>query len=94
MLSKLLNFKTLIQDKLHGYNLCILSTKLRSNDGKATLVVNHLTHHELQLNIDIVDNRNINSKHLILKGFHLNESWSQCLAINFKDILRNFCEKM
>ena len=71
------------QDKLHDYNLCILSTKLRSDDGKATLTVNHFTHHELQLNIYIVDNGNINSKHLIQKGFHLNESWSRCLAINF-----------
>ena len=50
---------------------------------RATLTVNQLTNHLLQLNIDIDDNRNIVSKQLSRKGLHLNESGSRHLAINF-----------
>ena len=47
--------------------------------------------HLLQINTDIVDNRNIISKHLSRKGLRLNESGSRCLAINFLE--SNIAEK-
>ena len=71
----------------------ISTPTLRSDIGKATLTVNQLTNHLLQLSIDIIDNRNITSKYLSRKGLHLNESGSRRLAINFLELLRSF-EKM
>ena len=46
--------------------------------------------HLLQINTDIVDNRNIISKHLSRKGLRLNESGSGCLAINFLERIKKF----
>ena len=68
----------------------ILTPTLRLDNGKATLMVNQITNHLLQLNIDIVDNRNIISKHLSRKGLHLNESDSRRLAINFLERIKKF----
>ena len=68
----------------------ILTPTLRSDNGKATLTVNQLTNHLLQLNIDIVDNRNIVSKHLGREGLHLNGSGSCRLAINFLERIKKF----
>ena len=36
--------------------------------------------HLLDLNIDVIDNRNIKYKHLNRKGLHLNDSGSEILA--------------
>ena len=93
ILNKRPNFKSLIQEKLPGCKVFISTPALGSDNGKATLTVNQLTNHLIQLNIDIVDNRNIISKHLARKGFHLNESGSNRLAIKFLERLKNF-EKM
>ena len=68
----------------------ISTPTLRSDNGNATLTVNQLTNHLLQLNIDIVDNRNITSKHLSRKGLHLNESGSRSLAINCLERIKKF----
>ena len=87
ILDKLLNLKSLIQEKARDCKVYILTPTLGSGEGKATLTVNQLTNHLLQLNIDIVDNRNIISKHLSQKGLHLNESGSRRLAINFLELL-------
>ena len=84
ILTNLLKFKSLIQEKLPDCEVFISTPTLGSDNGKATLMVNQLTNHLLQLlNIDIVHNRNIISKHLSRKGLHLNESGSRRLAINF-----------
>ena len=90
ILNKLLNFKSLIQEKLPDCKVFISTPTLRSDNGKATLTVNQLTNHLLQLNIDIVDNRNIISKHLSRKGLHLNESLSRRLATNFLERIKKF----
>ena len=82
-MNKLLNFKSLIQKKFPDCKVFISTPRRRSDNGKTTLTVNQLTNHLLQLNIDIVDNKNIISKHLSRKGLHLNESRSRRLAINF-----------
>ena len=92
ILNKLLNFKSLIQEKLSDWKVFISTPTLRSDNGKATLTVNQLTNHLLQLNIDIVDNRNIISKHLSRKGLHLNESGSRHLAIHFLERIKKFCK--
>ena len=89
-MDKLLNFKSLIQEKLIDCKVFISTPALRSDNGKATLTANQLTNHLLQLNIDIVGNRNIISKRLSRKGLHLNESGSRHLAINFLERVKKF----
>ena len=90
ILNKLLNFKSLIQENLPDCKVFISTPTLPSDNGKATLLVNQLTNHPLQLNIDIADNRNIISKHLSRKGLHLPESGSHRLAINVLEHLKKF----
>ena len=90
ILRKFLNFKSLIQKKLPDCKVYILTPTLPSNNGKATLTVNQLTNHLLQLNIDMVNNRNIISKHLSQKRLHLNESGSQRLVITFLERIKKF----
>ena len=88
ILDKLLNLKSLIQEKARDCKVYILTPTLGSGEGKATLTVNQLTNHLLQLNIDIIDNRNIMTKHLNRKGPHLNEAGSRRLAINFLELIK------
>ena len=90
ILNILLNFKTLIQERLPDCNVYILTPKLRSDNRKVTFTVNQLINHLLPINIDIVDNRNITSKHLSQNVLHLNESGSQLLAIIFLERVQNF----
>ena len=90
ILNKLLNFKSLIQEKLPDCKVFISTPALRSDSGKATLTVNQLNNHLLQLDIDTVDNRNIISKYLNRKGLHLNESMSRPLAITFLEHIKKF----
>ena len=90
ILNKLLHFKSPIQEKLTHCKLFILIPTLRSYNGKTTLTVNQLTNQLLQLNIDIVDNRDIISKHLSTKGLHSNVSGSRRLAINFLERIKKF----
>ena len=80
-MNKLLNFKALIQEKLPDCKVFVSTPELRSDNRKATLNVNQLTNHQLQLNIDIADN--IIRKHFSRNGLYLNESGSRRLAINF-----------
>ena len=82
-MNKLLNFKALIQEKLPDCKVFVSTLKLRSDNRKATLNVNQLANHQLQLNIDISDNRNIIRKHFSRNGLYLTESGSRRLAINF-----------
>ena len=88
ILNKLLNFKSLIQEKLPDCKVFISTPTQHSDNGKATLTVNQLTKHLLQINIDIADNRNIISKHLSRIGLHLNQSGSRRLAINFLERIK------
>ena len=83
IINKLLNFKALIQEKLPDCKVFVSTPKLHSYNRNATLNVNQLTNHQLQLTIDIVDNRNIIKKHFSRNGLYLNESGSRRLAINF-----------
>ena len=89
-MNKLLNFKSLIQEKLPDCKIFISTSTQCSDKVKATLTVYQLTNHLLQLNIDIADNRNIINKHFSRKGLHLNESGSRRLAINLLERIKKF----
>ena len=88
ILNKVLKLKTMMKEKLPHYNVLISVPTLRLDDGKATLTISQLTNHLLELNIPLINNKNITSKHLSKKGLHLNGSGTRRLARNFLDTLK------
>ena len=70
ILDNLLSLKSFTTNNLPKCNIVISTPTLRTNNGKA---VNKLNNHLLQLDIDIIDNRNINARNLSKKGLHLNQ---------------------
>ena len=79
----LFKLKALVNKKLPQCKVWLSTPTLRTDNGKATLTVSQLVNHLLNLNIDVIDNRNIKSRHLSRKGLDLNDSGSKLLAINF-----------
>ena len=63
---------------------------LRTDNRKDTWAVSQLVNHLLNLNIDVIDNRNIKNRHLSRKGLHLNGSGSTLLARNFSEKMKLF----
>ena len=66
---------------------------LRSDNRKAALTNHHICNLLEELNIDIVKNRNIGSKHLGGKGLHLNPHGTARLALNLKATIRKLWSK-
>ena len=89
ILDKLLKLKTLIEETLPETEVTFLTLTVRSDNGKAALTVINICDHSLDLNMDILDNRNITIKHLARKGLHLNKAGSTRLAKNIHK-LRKF----
>ena len=87
---KLLKLKTLIKETLPETEVTFSTPTIRSDNGKAALTVRNLCDHLLDLNMDILDNRNITSKHLGRKGLHLNKAGSTHLPKNIIHKLRKF----
>ena len=82
ILDKLLKLKTLIKETLPETEVTFSTPTIRSDNGKAALTVRNLCDHLLDLNMVILDNRKITSKHLGRKGLHLNKAGSTHLAKN------------
>ena len=82
ILHKLLKLKTVIKETLPETEVTFSTPTIRSDNGKAALTVRNLCDHLLDLNVDILDNRNVTSKHLGRKGLHLNKAGSTRLAKN------------
>ena len=72
ILDNLITLKSFATDKLPNCKFVISTPTLRTDDGKAALKVSHLTNHFLQLDIGIIDNRNINARNLGNIAWHLN----------------------
>ena len=51
-----------------------MTPTVKSADGKVGLTVSQLTNHLHQSKADIADNTNITSRHILMKGLHLNFS--------------------
>ena len=85
-----ITLKSFITDKLHNCKVVISTPTLRTDDGKAALTVSQLTNHLLELDIDIIDNRNINSRNLGNKGLHLNPTGTSRLAKNILSSIKSF----
>ena len=79
----LLKLKALVNEKLPQCKDWLSTPTLRTDNGKATLTVSQLVNHLLNLNIDVIDNRNIKSRNISRKGLYLNDSKSKLLARNF-----------
>ena len=90
ILDKLLKLETLIKKTLPETEVTFSTPTIRSDNGKAARTVRNLCGHLLDLNMDILDNRNITSKHLGRKGLHLNKAGSARLAKNIIHKLRKF----
>ena len=97
ILDKLLKLKTLIKESLPETGVTFSTPNIRLDNGKAVLTVRHLCDHLVDLNMDIVDNRNITGKHLVRKGLHLNkaDSTQKILFTSYRNLdclsLRKTC---
>ena len=88
ILNNLITFQSFITDKLSNCKVVISSPTFRTDDGKAAL--SQFANHLLQLDIDIIDNRNINARNLGNKGLHLNPTCTSRLAKNHLSSLKSF----
>ena len=93
ILDKLLRLKSTILDARKYWEVIISQLNLCSDNGKAALTNHHLCKLLEELNIDIVKNRNIDSKHLGGKGLHLNPHGTTRLAFNLKATIRKLGSK-
>ena len=75
VLEKPLKLKSLAKETLPETEVTFLTPTIRSDNDKAALTAWNLCNHLLNLNMDILDNRNISSKQLG-KGLHLNKASS------------------
>ena len=89
ILDKLLKLKAFIKETLTETEVTFSTPPIRSDNGKA-LKIRNLCDHLLDLNMDILGNRNIASKHLGRKGLHLNKAGSTRLAKNIIYKLQKF----
>ena len=91
ILDKLLKLKIFISQKCPRCQTIFSTPTIRSDKAKANLTVRQLTNHLLQLEIDVVDNRNITDCCIGRKGLHLNISGTSQLAKNFLNFIKKFC---
>ena len=84
----LLKLKALVDEKLPQCKVWLSTPTLRTDNGKATLTVSQLVNHLLNLNIDVINNRNIKSRHPSRKGLHLNDSGSKLLSRNLLEKIK------
>ena len=80
----LLKLKSLVNEKLHQWKVWLSTPTLRTDNGKASLTVYQLMNYLLNLDIDVIDNRNIKSRYLRRKGVYLNDSGPKLLAKKMK----------
>ena len=90
ILDNLITLKSFITDKLPNCKVVISTPTLRADDWKAVLTVSQLTNDLLQLDIDIIDSRNINARNLANKGLHLNPTGTSRLTKNLLSSIKSF----
>ena len=90
ILDNLITLKSFITDKLPNCKVVISTPTLRTDDRKAVLTVSQLTNHLLQLDIDIIGNRNINARNPGNKGLYLNPTGTSHLAKNLLSSIKGF----
>ena len=86
----LLKLRSLVNEKLPQCKVWLSNSTLRIDKGKATLTVSQLVNHLLNLGINVIDNRNMKSRHLSRKGLYLNDSGSKLLSRKFLEKIKLF----
>ena len=71
-----------MQNSLPQCKIIILNVINRTDDGKASLIVENLNNHLNLLKLDIVDNSNIGKEYVSKKRLYLIDRGSRKLAIN------------
>ena len=87
-MNQLLNLKKIVSEQVPDCKVIISAPTVRSDDGKAGLTISQLTNHLRQLKTDIVDNTNVTSRHIGIKGLHLSFSGTTQLAKNFANVIK------
>ena len=90
IIDDLLSLKSFILSKLSRCKVIISTPIMRTDNAKATLTIKNMYEHLDDLNIDIVDNKNIAGNHLGRKGLHLNNYGVTRFAMNFIAKVRTF----
>ena len=90
ILNKLLNLKFIAKNIIPDCDVWLSTRTMRTDRGKETLTASHLTNHYLQLQTNIIDNRNITGKRLSCRGLHLNASGCNQLAKKFLANIKKF----
>ena len=83
IVNNLLALKQFIKGKLQNCNVILSMLTKRCDNQKASATVNLVNEQLSQLNIDIIENKNISDKHLSRHGLHLTNHGQVMLAINF-----------
>ena len=90
ILDKLLKLKTFISEKCPQCQTIFSTPTIRLDKAKANSTVRQLTNHLLQLEIYVVDNRNIIDCCTGRKDLHLNISGTIQLAKGFLNFIKRF----
>ena len=83
IVNDLLALKQFIKRKLQNFNVILSMPTKRCDNQKASATVNLVNEQLPQLNIDIIENKNILDKHLGRHGLHLTNHGRVRLAMNF-----------
>ena len=93
ILNQLLNLKKFVTEQVPACMVTISTQTVRSGDGKAGLTVSQLTNHLRQLKTGIVDNTNITSRHIEIKGLHLNFSGTTQFVKHYANVIKKIWMK-
>ena len=88
ILDKILKLKTKIEEINKDCKVIISTPTYRFDSRKAGNTVNELTNMLINLNVPIVNNKNISRKDLGYKGLHLNSYGSSRLAMNLISVIK------
>ena len=83
IVNDLLALKQFVKGKLQNCNVILSMPIKRCDNQKASATVNLVNEQLSQLNIDIIENKNMSDKHLGRHGLHLTNHGRVRLAMNF-----------
>ena len=90
VLDNLLKWKALGKYRFPTCRVFVSTLTLRTDDDKAQITVSQITKHLLQLKFEMINNNDINVRHLGGKSLHLNQSDSKFLSKNFLNAIEKF----
>ena len=88
ILDKILELKQKIEKTNKDRKVIILTPTYRFDNREAGNTVSELTNMLINLKVSIVNNNNINQKHLRYKGLHLNSCNSSRLAMDLISVIK------